>query len=323
MALFLESVESTVSAKYSNLSFNEMLCEGMLIGDEMLALNEAIYKADFIIHQRSQNLSESAQLLQESGFLGTVWEKVKSMVSKVWEWIKATWTKFTAKLSEWANRIMDRLSGDGKEIRKSAIKLADLLETLMGKMIDKVVGAADKISAASDNNVIKDTEVELFDLKTEYDEAKKDAEKIEGKQFVSKTFAKKVADTAKRIEKSVRTAITKLEKLQATITKEVTALKQDGGGASAARVTSDSSTASVAQFALGTDHDTKGNKGDQNDIATANAKIGFIQKVTGILKNASSGAINSASSIMGALAPAAGTAAGLGGKKGDVAYDES
>lgn len=289
MALFLESVESTVSAKYNGKDITEMLCEGMALGDEMMALNEAMYKADFIIHQRTRNLSESAQLLQEAGFLGTVWEKTKALVKKVWEWIKATWTKFVAKLSEWSNRIMDRLTGDTKEIRKSSIKKCDIIESLWPKVFAKVESGVDKISASKDNTAISDVEEEVKSLFDDAEEQYKEASKIEGRQTVSKTFAKKVADLGKRMDKLAKDCIKRLEKMEKAIDDDMKQVVKDSKGGAFKEDKPDNKK----YYA-----DDTVDQQDTNDLATANKKIAYIRFATALLKAATAKGIEGFSAAL-------------------------
>ena len=240
MALFLETVHSiSVSTKYNGLSLTECLCEGIQLTQEMMDLQEAVFRADFILHQKNQGLNEGVQTLNEAGFLSSVWEKTKSMLKKVWEWIKATWNKLVAKVTEWANRIGDRLAGNTKEIKKSTIKKAELMESYATKLLGIITKLADTAASAKSKEDIedkaKDLESDVNEVKTEMEEAMTEANKLEGRQTVSATFAKKVADVAKRISVIVKQNITKLENLEKVVTKQLLELKDDSNNAIATK----------------------------------------------------------------------------------------
>jgi predicted house-cleaning noncanonical NTP pyrophosphatase (MazG superfamily) len=296
MALFLETVQST-STKYTGLSLTECLCEGIQLTQEMMDLQEAVFRADFILHQKNQGLSESVQVLNEAGFLSSVWEKTKSIVKRVWEWIKATWNKLVAKVTEWANRIGDRLAGKTKEVKKSTIKKAELMETYATKVIDLLTSSADKVSNASDNDVIQDVKEKIKEEATTYSEDVKEAEKLEGRVTVSATFAKKVADVSKRINTAANKAISTLGKLEKTIDKEMSAIKGDDGTTSVHSKPTTGTDRQKAMYNVGTGTDAEG-KGDRNDARNANAKIGFIKDATAVLKTITN---ITASSVSGAI----------------------
>ena len=297
MALFLETVQSTsVSAKYNGLSLTECLCEGIQLTQEMMDLQEAVFRADFILHQKNQGLSESVQALNEAGFLSSVWEKTKNIVKKIWGWIVATWDKLVAKVTEWANRIGDRLAGKTKEVKKSTIKKADLMESFASKVIDTLVGAADKVSASKDNETISDLKEKIATEKTDFDEAMKEADKLEGRVTVSATFAKKVADVSKRISASAKKGTKTLEKLLSTITKEMDGLKGDDGSTPVHN--KGTTTGKDTRYNVDDTATDDAGKGDRNDARTANAKIAFIKSATSILQSITSVA---ASGIQGAV----------------------
>jgi predicted transcriptional regulator len=294
MALFLETVNTATSAKYAGLTLNECLCEGIQLTQEMMDLQEAVFRADFILSEKNQDLSESVQALNEAGFLSSVWEKVKNMLKKVWEWIKATWNKLVAKLKEWANRIGDRLSGNTKEIKKSTIKKAELMESTLTSILGKCTSAVDKISGNPEIETVSNLKEEINSMMESYNEDVKEAEKLEGRVTVSATFAKKITGTADRLQKDITKAINSLEKAGKAVDKELTEMKTNNG--------------KRATFAAagGKGEFNKSNASDidrteNNEIVTGNAKIAFIRTITAILKNATTNSANTASSVMTAF----------------------
>ena len=317
MALFLETVHSiSVSTKYNGLSLTECLCEGIQLTQEMMDLQEAVFRADFILHQKNEGLSESVQALNEAGFLSSVWEKTKAMVKRVWEWIKATWNKLVAKVTEWANRIGDRLAGKTKEIKKSTIKKAELMETYATKVIDLLTSSADKVSNASDNDVIQDVKEKIKEEAATYSEDVKEAEKLEGRVTVSATFAKKVADVSKRINTAANKAISTLGKLEKAIDKEMSAIKGDDGTTAVHSKPTTGTDRQKAMYNVGTGTDAEG-KGDRNDARNANAKIGFIKDATAVLTTITK---LTASSVSGAISGLGGSAdSNITGKSSNAA----
>ena len=304
MALFLETVQtSTTSAKYASMSLNECLCEGIQLTQEMMDLQEAVFRADFILSEKNQGLSESVQALNEAGFLSSVWEKTKSMLKKVWEWIKGTWNKLVAKIKEWANRIGDRLSGNTKEIKKSTIKKAELMESTLTSILGKCISAVDKITGNPDNDTLSNLKDEINSMMESYNEDVKEADKLEGRVTVSATFAKKITGTADRLQKDITKAITSLEKTQSNIDKEMDKLKVEKTGAKAAN----KGVGDGGEYTRTIQTD----KTENNEIVNANAKIALIRTVTSILKNATTKSANTAATVMSSFGTAA-TVGGLG-----------
>jgi hypothetical protein len=297
MALFLETVQtSTTSAKYASMSLNECLCEGIQLTQEMMNLQEAVFRADFILSEKNQGLSESVQALNEAGFLSSVWEKTKSMLKKVWDWIKATWNKLVAKIKEWANRIGDRLSGNTKEIKKSTIKKAELMESTLTSILSKCISAVDKITGNPDNDTLSNLKDEINSMMESYNEDVKEADKLEGRVTVSATFAKKITGTADRLQKDITKAITSLEKTRSNIDKEMDKLKTDAGNSTSVGVQGTTHGERMAGANV--------DKTENNEIATANAKIALIRTVTSILKNATTKSANTAANVMSSFGTA-------------------
>jgi hypothetical protein len=272
------------------------LCEGIQLTQEMMNLQEAVFRADFILSEKNQGLSESVQALNEAGFLSSVWEKTKSMLKKVWDWIKATWNKLVAKIKEWANRIGDRLSGNTKEIKKSTIKKAELMESTLTSILSKCISAVDKITGNPDNDTLSNLKDEINSMMESYNEDVKEADKLEGRVTVSATFAKKITGTADRLQKDITKAITSLEKTRSNIDKEMDKLKTDAGNSTSVGVQGTTHGERMAGANV--------DKTENNEIATANAKIALIRTVTSILKNATTKSANTAANVMSSFGTA-------------------
>lgn len=204
MALFLN--ESY--AKQKNFqTFEEVLFEGLQLSYEYNSLNEAIFQADHIIDGQRTTLSESAfQNLQE-GFVGNVWEKVKGYAVKAWEWIKKFWEKVKNKTIEMYNRIKERISGDGLDISKSAIKKLEVKIKACDyghSVISKATKQSDTASAVkyfqSVNAQFNKFEAEL-----------KDADKLTGTQKVSPTFIAKLQSSVNSISSAIEAAAKEAE----------------------------------------------------------------------------------------------------------------
>ena len=297
MALFLESGISTQSStKYNGLSLTECLCEGINLTQEMMELQEAVFKADFILHSRNQGLSESVQALNEAGFLSSVWEKTKSMLKRVWDWIKATWNKLTAKVTEWANRIGDLLAGKTKEVKKSVIKTADLIETFGMKVIDKILSTASKVSANPDVTVTDDLVDEISTLDADLKEALTEAGKLEGREKVSATFAKKIDGVAKRIGLAATKAVSSLVKLEASIDKEMKSIK---GSDNTTPIHTKTGEGDSRQYTTPSGDGV--DKGDKNASRTAQAQITYIKRATTILNTLTSTATGTIQAAVSAL----------------------
>jgi predicted house-cleaning noncanonical NTP pyrophosphatase (MazG superfamily) len=176
-------------------------------------------------------------------------------------------------------------------------KKTELMETYATKVIDLLTSSADKVSNASDNDVIQDVKEKIKEEATTYSEDVKEAEKLEGRVTVSATFAKKVADVSKRINTAANKAISTLGKLEKTIDKEMSAIKGDDGTTSVHSKPTTGTDRQKAMYNVGTGTDAEG-KGDRNDARNANAKIGFIKDATAVLKTITN---ITASSVSGAI----------------------
>jgi hypothetical protein len=218
------------------------------------------------------------------------------MLKKVWDWIKATWNKLVAKIKEWANRIGDRLSGNTKEIKKSTIKKAELMESTLTSILSKCISAVDKITGNPDNDTLSNLKDEINSMMESYNEDVKEADKLEGRVTVSATFAKKITGTADRLQKDITKAITSLEKTRSNIDKEMDKLKTDAGNSTSVGVQGTTHGERMAGANV--------DKTENNEIATANAKIALIRTVTSILKNATTKSANTAANVMSSFGTA-------------------
>ena len=181
MALFLTESH----AKQTNTqTLEEILIEGLQLSYEYNSLNEAIFQADHIIDGKRTNLSESAfQELQE-GFVGNVWEKVKDYATKAWEWIKKFWEKVKNKSIEIYNRIKERVSGDGLNISKSAIKKLEVKVKACDYGHSAISKATKQSDTASATKYFQGVSAQFNKFEAEL----KEADKLTGTQKVSPTF---------------------------------------------------------------------------------------------------------------------------------------
>jgi len=213
MALFLNE---SAHVRRSTQTLEEILVEGIKLSNAYNSLNEAIYQADFIMDSKRTTLTESAfQNLQE-GFVSNVWEKIKEYSTKAWEWIKKFWNKIKDKTVEMYNRIKERLSGDGLEIAKSAVKILEIKI----KACDyghSVIGKASKQSdTASANKFMQEVTNKFNSFEKELEEAKK----LTGTQKVSPTYIGKLQSSVAGIGAAIDAAAKEAEaKLHATESK--------------------------------------------------------------------------------------------------------
>jgi hypothetical protein len=122
MALFLSE-----SVKVQNTqTFQEVLVEGIELTQEYNTINEAILRADFILHNRKETLNESTYALQEANFITKAYDTIKGWAGKAWDWVKKYWAKIKAKAIEIYNRIKERATGQGLELPKSVISKMEI-----------------------------------------------------------------------------------------------------------------------------------------------------------------------------------------------------
>lgn len=199
MALFLN--ESYAKQKNTQ-TLEEILIEGLQLSYEYNSLNEAIFQADHIIDGQRTTLSESAfQNLQE-GFVGNVWEKVKGYAAKAWEWIKKFWEKVKNKAIEMYNRIKERVSGDGLNINKSAVKKLEI-QIKACEFGQSSIGKATKQGSSESAGKFFANVGAQF---TKFKEEMKEAEKLTGTQKVSPTYIAKIQTAVNGISSAIESA---------------------------------------------------------------------------------------------------------------------
>lgn len=200
MALFLTEAVSQSTTYQGN--YIDLLIEQSEIQSELLALNEAIYQADFIIHEKSRNLSEAAAMQLQEGFLGNVWEKVKAYVLKAWNWVKDFAKKIKDKIVEIYNRIKDRIKGDSVELAKS--KVADMEAAVT--FIEQNAKLMEKLKGQTNETVVKSIKEQGAKLKSDFDKKKEANAKMTGNQKVSFTYFDKLVK-ASQMNETVSTAV--------------------------------------------------------------------------------------------------------------------
>ena len=195
MALFLETT-SYSSSNYKG-SLETIAIDGIALIHEEMQLMEAIYQADFIMHEQNKNLSESARVLKEGNFLVNVYRKVIEWVKKAWEWIKNFFSKIKDKVVEIYNRIKDHMTGNTKSMANKIIKRSEL-------MIDGAKYILSWTKKVAKMRTVKEIEEAQKVLeKFHRDLAKKltDADKLKGSSTVSMTYADKLKSTADDLDK--------------------------------------------------------------------------------------------------------------------------
>lgn len=211
MALFLqESIKATPVAKTQSLQdclfeMNDIAISGGL-------LTEALIKADFVIHESSKTLEESAVVLKEAEFIKKAYAKVKEWAVKAWEAIKRFAASVKAKAMEYYNRIKDRVKGDTVIVNAAAVKQVQIGEELVASFAKLVQQTADGKENVADA----------------YQKKFADAAKTEGKGMtVSITFFEKIQQVAASLEKQVETAAAEIQKQIDAAEKEVEAAQKD------------------------------------------------------------------------------------------------
>jgi len=216
MALFLESNLSSSNDQYA--SFEEALIAGITLSEESAELSEAIYQADFIIHQKLQTLDEAAGQRLQEGFVYNVWAKVKVYAAKAWAWVKGMCSKIKAKAIETYNRIKERVAGGNvqsisfakKELKKWDAKIA---------FADKIAALVSKLPKAKTKDALASIGKSGADAKTAFDSAMEAANKTEGSVTVSMTYfdkiTKQVGGAAEVVIKAADEALKSLDEIEA------------------------------------------------------------------------------------------------------------
>ena len=222
MALFLESSYS--SSNYSG-NLTDIAFDGIALMQEEMQLMEAIYKADFIMHEQNKNLSESARVLKEGNFLGNVFAKIIEWVKKAWEWLKNFFTKIKDKIVEIYNRIKDHLTGNTTTIDKAWVAKAEATinrADVARVFIKKVIKTRDK---ASLDSLKKSWEAQIKALNKKID----DASKIKGVTTISNTYFDKLIDLQSDIVKDINEAYSEvmndIKDLEEEVNKRVNDIK--------------------------------------------------------------------------------------------------
>ena len=222
MALFLESSYS--SSNYSG-NFQDLLFTEINSMQEEMQLMEAIYKADFIMHEQNKNLSESARVLKEGNFLINVFNKLKEWVKKAWDWLKNFVIKIKDKIVEIYNRIKDHLTGNTTTIDKAWVAKAEATinrADVAHVFIKKVIKTRDK---ASLDSLKKSWEAQIKALNKKID----DASKIKGVTTISNTYFDKLIDLQSDIVKDINEAYSEvmsdIKDLEEEVNKRVNDIK--------------------------------------------------------------------------------------------------
>lgn len=211
MAMFLsEGVQQRVAA----IPLDEALAGLHESTMDYAMLTEAILKADFIIHERAASLSEAVALQESDNFIVRAYQKIKEWLIKAWNWIKKVAKAIWAKITEWFNRIKDRVTGNTLVVSDASLAASQAALAAMEKL-EKTIGKAGGAAAPAALDSLK-VEVEAISKKFESDLA--DATKQTGTTTVSMTYFNKVVGTAKA-------ATAALEKGEAAANKDVAALE--------------------------------------------------------------------------------------------------
>ena len=194
MALFLTEAVFQSSTYQGN--YIDLLIEQSEIQSELLALNEAIYQADFIIHEKSRNLSEAAAMQLQEGFLGNVWEKVKAYVLKAWNWVKDFAKKIKDKIVEVYNRVKDRIKGDAVEIAKSKAANMEAAVTF----IEQNAKLMEKLKGQTNETIVKSLKDQADKLGSDFDKKREANDKMTGTQKISFTYYEKLVKASEMSE---------------------------------------------------------------------------------------------------------------------------
>ena len=235
MALFLETTHSS-SSNYEGENFQEMLFSQMVGMQEEMQLVEAIYQADFIMHEQNKNLSESARVLKEGNFVANVFTKLKEWIIKAWDWIKNFVIKIKDKIVEIFNRIKDHITGNTVTISKAwvakteaTINRADSAKSF----IKKVVKLKDKNSLEA---LKKTWESQAAALQKKIDESTK----IKGDTTISVTYFDKIValqnDIVKEVNEAYNDVKSDINDLEKEMGENVTKVKAGSNDEEAAKM---------------------------------------------------------------------------------------
>jgi hypothetical protein len=204
MALFLsESVKV-----HNTQTFQEVLIEGIELTQEYNTINEAILRADFILHNRKETLNESTYALQEANFITKAYDTIKGWAGKAWDWVKKYWAKIKAKAIEIYNRIKERVTGKGLEgIPKSVISKMEIRI----KALEVGQSFISKVSKANDPMAVASAMQSTAKTLQGYEEAITNASKETGTMTVSPTYFNKLTSTVEGIEKAIEAAAKEAE----------------------------------------------------------------------------------------------------------------
>ena len=196
MALFLETTHSSLVYQ-GNLT--DVAFDGIALMQEEMQLVEAIYQADFIMHEQNKNLSESARVLKEGNFVANVFNKVIEWAKKVYEWLKNFFIKIKDKIVEIYNRIKDHITGNTVTISKEWVAKTEatidyLKEVLSWAKSSNKAKTADALKAAAEKlkNIEKTAKTKI-----------QASAKIKGDTTISVTYFDKISGAAKDLEKDI------------------------------------------------------------------------------------------------------------------------
>jgi len=213
MALFLESNLASSDDQYA--SFEEALIAGITLSEESAELSEAIYQADFIIHQKLQTLDEAAGQRLQEGFVYNVWAKVKAYAAKAWAWVKGMCSKIKAKAIETYNRIKERAKGDNISFSKAQVKQWDAKIAYA----DKIASLVGKLPKARTKEAALTVAKDVGAAGEAFTKALEAANKTEGTVTVSLTYfdkvSKQVGGAADVIIKAADEALKSLNEIEA------------------------------------------------------------------------------------------------------------
>lgn len=110
MALFLSE---SVQTKLPRISLEEALSNLINIQIEGVSLTEAIYQADFILHEETKTLENDLGtnkakvigLKKDMNFLQKSWEAIKAFAKKVWMNVKQIYRTIKERIVTWFNQI--------------------------------------------------------------------------------------------------------------------------------------------------------------------------------------------------------------------------
>lgn len=219
MALFLETTSYSSSRHQGDLA--DVAIEGIFLMQEEMQLMEAIYQADFIMHEQNKNLSESTRVLKEGNFLVNVYRKIIEWMKKAWQWVKDFFSKIKDKVVEIYNRIKDHLTDNTASRANSVLEKAKLK---MDKAYDFLTFAkrAGKVNSVEEAKKL----VEGWKKTVEaYAKKATAAEKIKGSSMVSMTFINKLKDLPGELAKEANDVF---EDLITTCTEKEAELEKTG-----------------------------------------------------------------------------------------------